>query len=220
MKRLLIILGSIIAAITAATLAWRKASERVSLPCPSSIAGFLGIHFWESVRGPEAILDRLGLQPGMTLLDAGAGPGRVSIPAAGRVTPGGEVIAFDMQPAMLAKLEARAKAEQVPGIRTIQGKLGSGNLPANLCDRAIMVTVLGEIPDRAAALADIYRVLKPGGILSDTEVFPDPHFLTQSTVRDLGEEAGFRVGDTFGGPLAFTMHLIKEGNEDNEEKDR
>lgn len=216
MRRILFTLGGIVAAIAAAILAWRKASERFSLPCPSTIAGFLQVPYMESVRGADAILDRLDLRPGMTLLDAGAGQGRVSLPAARRVAPDGEVIAFDLQPAMLAKLDARAKAEQVSGIRTIQGKLGSGSLPANLVDRAIMSTVLGEVPDRAAALADIYRTLKPGGILSDTEVFPDPHFLTQGTVRRLAEEAGFRVGEVFGGPLAFTMHLIKDDNEEND----
>lgn len=216
MKRLLLILGGVIAATAGVTLVWRKASERISLPCPSTIAGFLHVPFMESVRGAEAILDRLDLHPGMTLLDAGCGPGRVSLPAARRVAPGGEVIAFDLQPAMLAKLDARAKAEQVPGIRTIQGKLGSGSLPANLCDRAILVTVLGEVPDRAAALKEIFHSLKSNGILSDTEVFPDPHFLTQGTVRRLAEGAGFRVGDVFGGPLAFTIHLIKDENEEND----
>jgi len=217
MKRFLLILGSIVAAIAAVTVAWRKAGQRFALPCPSAIAGVLHLPFRESVRGPEAILDRLDLRPGMTLLDAGCGPGRISIPAARRVTPGGEVIAFDLQPAMLAKLEARAQAEDVPGIRAIQGKLGGGSLPANLCDRAIMSTVLGEVPDKAAALEEIYRALKPGGILSDTEVFPDPHFLTQSTVRRLAEDAGFRVRATFGGPLAFTMHLVKEARAETEQ---
>jgi len=40
----------------------------------------------------------------------------------------------------------------------------------------VLVTVLGEVPDREAALREIFDALKPGGILSVTEIIFDPHF--------------------------------------------
>lgn len=59
-------------------------------------------------------------------------------------------------------------------------------------DRAWLVTVLGEVPAREAALREVYKALKLGGVLSIAEVIPDPHYQNQSTVRRLAEGAGFR----------------------------
>jgi ubiquinone/menaquinone biosynthesis C-methylase UbiE len=46
-----------------------------------------------------------------------------------------------------------------------------------------LITVLGELPDRPAALKEIQRVLRPGGHLSVSEQFPDPDFVTTSALR-------------------------------------
>jgi hypothetical protein len=51
--------------------------------------------------------------------------------------------------------------------------------------------------------------LKPGGILSITEVIFDPHFQRQATVAALAQAAGFRHKALFGHRLAYTMHLEK-----------
>jgi ubiquinone/menaquinone biosynthesis C-methylase UbiE len=71
------------------------------------------------------------------------------------------------------------------------------------------VSVLGEIPDREAALKEIYQALKPGGILSVTEVIFDPHFQRRSTVASLAGAVGFREKTFFGNQVAFTMNLEK-----------
>ena len=62
---------------------------------------------------------------------------------------------------------------------------------ANNFDRALLVTVLGEIPDRDAALRAIFDALKPGGILSITEILRDPHYQRRTTVLRLA--AGGRL---------------------------
>jgi len=49
------------------------------------------------------------------------------------------------------------------------------------------------MPDRAAALARSRSVLKPGGLLSITEIRPDPHFLPLATVQARTEAASFRL---------------------------
>jgi predicted methyltransferase len=71
----------------------------------------------------------------------------------------------------------------------------------------VLVTVLGEIPDRLAALRDLYAALKPGGILLVKEVIGDPHYQTMPKVKDLAQQAGFRLGATDGSWLGFTMKL-------------
>jgi predicted methyltransferase len=71
--------------------------------------------------------------------------------------------------------------------------------------------VLGEIPDRVAALREIYAALKPGGLLSITEVLPDPHYQSRRAVRRMAEEAGFKVEEAYSGRRSFTMNLIRPG---------
>ena len=72
-----------------------------------------------------------------------------------------------------------------------------------------LCTVLGEIPDREAALRQCYTALKPGGSLSITEIFPDPHYQSRATVQQLAEAAGFRLQATHGPWYFFTANFIK-----------
>ncbi len=66
--------------------------------------------------------------------------------------------------------------------------------------------------DRAAGLRAIFDALKPGGILSVTEVVFDPHFQGQGTVLRLAAGVGFRKRAFFGNRFAFTLHLEKPAN--------
>lgn len=136
------------------------------------------------------------------MLDAGCGPGRLSVPAARRVAPHGEVVALDIQPGMLDRLRVRAAAAGMTNIRPILGGLGQGLLDRDAFDRALLVTVLGDIPDRAAALREIRAALQPG-VLAVTEVVLDPHYQPPGTVRRLAEEAGFRPDRRYGTPLGL-----------------
>jgi len=146
----------------------------------------------------------------MWVVDVGSGPGRLTLPAAQLVGPTGVVVALDTQSEMLRILEERMAKRGVSNIRTILGGVGEGRLSHGVFDRALLVTVLGEIPDQLRALREIYDALKPGGILSITEVFPDPHYQRKTTVRKLAEQAGFRLDRQFGGWLAFTMNFSKD----------
>ncbi|UCF20544.1 MAG: class I SAM-dependent methyltransferase, partial [Gemmatimonadota bacterium] len=131
------------------------------------------------------------------------------IPAARLVGPEGRVVALDLQPGMIRRLEERISALGLDRIETILAGAGDGKMPKSSFDRALLVTVLGEIVDRSAALREIYDALKPGGTLSITEVLPDPHYQTRSRVRRLAESAGFRFDELLGPCYAFTMNLIK-----------
>ena len=154
------------------------------------------------------IIEHLDLAPGMTVLDAGCGPGRLTVPLAERVHPG-EVMAVDIQEGMLACASEKARQANVTNVRFVQAGVGEGKLPRDYFDRAVMVTVLGEIPDQRAALEEIFDALKPGGTLSVTEVIFDPHFQGRGKVAQLAEVAGFREGAFFGNCIAFTLHLEK-----------
>jgi ubiquinone/menaquinone biosynthesis C-methylase UbiE len=65
----------------------------------------------------------------------------------------------------LQRVQAKAQAANLNNIRFLQAGAGEDKLEHSYYDRAVLVTVLGEIPDREAALREIVEALKPGGIL-------------------------------------------------------
>ncbi len=203
------VLFACLAAVIALSIAWRFGARVFSLPCPAVFAWVLENDFMERRGGSAAVVERLGLQPGMRVADVGCGPGRLTLPIAGRVAPSGEVVALDLQLRMIERLERRLRERNVTNVRVVHGGAGDGKLPQDYFDRAILVTVLGEIPDRLRALKEIRSSLKPGGFLSITEILPDPHYQRLSTVRHLAEAAGFRIGDSIGSLFSFTIHLYR-----------
>jgi ubiquinone/menaquinone biosynthesis C-methylase UbiE len=163
--------------------------------------------YFQAVAGAQLLLDRAGVGGGMQVLDAGCGPGRVTLPAAARVGPKGLVVALDLQASMLERLRARLATARVTNVETLAAGLGDGRLDQARFDVALLVTVLGEIPDKRAALAEIRRALRPGGVLSVTEVLPDPHYQSVTRVRALAAEAGLVEAALHQGWLSYTINL-------------
>jgi ubiquinone/menaquinone biosynthesis C-methylase UbiE len=192
------------------SLVWRLISNRKSLPCPSWLGWMVEMDnpFTKTNRA-SVIIGLLGLEPGMKVLDAGCGPGRLSIPAAQAIGQQGELTALDIQPGMLAQVQEKARAAGLSNIRFVQAGLSEGKLEKDYYDRALLVTVLGEISQQEQALKEIYQALKPGGILSVTEVIFDPHFQSRKSVQQVAAKAGFSEVGFFGKRLAYTMHFEK-----------
>jgi ubiquinone/menaquinone biosynthesis C-methylase UbiE len=199
----------IVVAFVGIGVGWRWASRVWSLPCPSLLAGSLESPFFGRFNGARTTVERLGLRPGQKILEIGPGPGRLLIPAAKRVLPGGEAVGIDIQQKMLDRLKVRAEQANVTNLRMIHGDATKQHVPEASFDLVYLCTVLGEIPDRPTALAECYRALKPGGVLSITEMFGDPHYQSRSTVRRLAEAAGFRPRSVYGNWLRFTADFVK-----------
>jgi ubiquinone/menaquinone biosynthesis C-methylase UbiE len=203
-----IVLGALIA-VGVFTLGWRWASREWSLPCPSLLAWSLDNSLVQ--RSPLTLktLDQIGFHPGDKVLEIGPGPGRLLIPAAQRVMPGGEVVGIDIQPKMVERLRRNAEKAGLTNLTVILGDASQPHVPEATFDLAFLCTALGEIPDRSAALAQCCRALKPGGRLSVTEVMLDPHYQRRSTVQRLSEGAGFRFVSIEGGWWYYTASFVK-----------
>lgn len=200
-----ILLGMIVV-IAAVGLIWR----RDALPCPAWLGWMVEMdNPFTKYNRAAVIVQFLDLRPGMKVLDAGCGPGRLTLPLSKVVGPQGEVLAVDLQEDMLARVREKVQASALENVTFLHAALGAGQLPQIGFDRALLVTVLGEIPDQVSALKEIYDTLKPGGILSVTEVIFDPHFQRRETVLRAAEEVGFREKAFYGKKLAYTLHLEK-----------
>lgn len=192
------------------SLGWRVASRRFAIPCPAWMKWLLDPPFVNDISGRNRkTVDHLDLEPGMRVLDAGCGTGRVSIPVARAVGPAGEVTAIDVQEEMLREVEKRAADAGLANIRLLRMHLGTDRLETGTFDRAVMVTVLGEIPDRERALSDLYRALKPGGILLVEETVRDPHYQSRSTVLALAQAEGFVEKAYYGTWFSYALALEK-----------
>ena len=201
MDAALVAVAVLVALLVAAALVWRAASRRRHVPCPAWLEWMMENRYMERAAG-EGVLRALDLRPGLDVLDAGCGGGRLTLPVADRVAPS-TVVALDAQADMLDLVRRRAAERGLVNVRLVQARLGADPVPGTY-DRIALVAVLGEIPDPDRALADLHRVLRPGGRLVVAEVFPDPHFQSRATVRRRLETAGFAVAAVDGNALMHT----------------
>ncbi len=186
--------------------------RRRPIPHPPSLTFLFENPIAEIFVGRQLLLERAGLAPGMRVLDAGCGPGRLTVPLAKAVGETGEIVALDGQPAVLRKLEERISAQGLHNVRSLSAGLGEGALEQGVFDRAILAMVLGEVRDREAALREIFTALRPGGILCITEVFGDPDYRRPANVRREVEAVGFRLVARYGGFPAFTLDFERPGS--------
>ncbi|QHA05239.1 methyltransferase domain-containing protein [Streptomyces broussonetiae] len=127
------------------------------------------------------MLAELGLRAGHTVLDLGCGPGTDLRALAEAVTPDGCVIGVDHDPAMVDAARTRTADLSVVDVRS--GDIHDLALPDRLADRARTDRVLQHVSDPRAALAEIRRVLRPGGRL----VMGEPDWETLAVDHPDGE---------------------------------
>lgn len=203
-------LGKLLLLLGVTGLVWRWASRHRALPCPGLLEGALETPLTDRLLGTQATLDRMGLRPGQRVLEIGPGPGRLLIPAARRVLPGGEAVGLDLQPGMVERLRARAAEAGISNLTALLGDAARPCVSAASFDLVYLCTALGEIKEQEAALRQCYAALRPGGMLSITEIFPDPHYQSRTTVRQMAEAAGFRPHAVHGPWYFFTINLTKD----------
>jgi SAM-dependent methyltransferase len=105
------------------------------------------------------------LGSGEHVVDVGSGAGIDSLIAAGMVGPSGRVVGVDMTAAMLAKARSAAAAAGVANVEFREGTAEALPVEDAWADVVISNGVLNLLPDKSLGLAEMARVLKPGGRL-------------------------------------------------------
>jgi ubiquinone/menaquinone biosynthesis C-methylase UbiE len=209
------------AATLGAALWWRKNPSA----CP------YGQRLW--VEAPHPVITRerlrkvLGPQPGERILEIGPGTGYYTLDmaewvgggargdrtagdgsSANRV--GGTVEIFDLQQEFLDHVMRRAAERGLRNVLPTQGDATALPYEADSMDAVVLTAVLGEIPDRAAALREIQRVLKPSGRLVVGEILGDPHFTSLPSLRLQAAAVGLTYEAHSGNRLAYFARLSPE----------
>jgi ubiquinone/menaquinone biosynthesis C-methylase UbiE len=185
----------------AAALWWRKNPSA----CP------YGQRFW--VEAPHPLITRERLrsvlrpQPGERLLEIGPGTGYYSCELAEWVAPTGTLELFDLQQEFLDHAMRAAADRGLANLVPTQGDATQLPFEDASLDGVILTAVLGEIPDRLAALREVRRVLKPEGRLVVGELFGDPHFTSRGSLRRLVVEAGLELSEVSGPWFGYFARL-------------
>jgi ubiquinone/menaquinone biosynthesis C-methylase UbiE len=197
-----------VAAAIAAVAFWLRKNPSA---CPYSQ------RFW--VEAPHPFITRsrlrevLAPRPGERVLEVGPGTGYYTLDLAEWAGPDGSVEILDIQQEMLDHTMARAAERDIPNINPTLADATKMPYEDSSFDAAVLVTVLGEVPDQDAALRELARVLKPGGRLVVGELLGDPHYVAHRALRLRVAGAGLAYEERSGSALGYFARFAKPGAE-------
>jgi len=149
------------------------ASEWLDRAPPGAVDSFAG------VGNPH---ERADMQPGETVLDLGSGAGLDAIVASLAVGPTGKVLGVDLNPSMCLKAQAHAAATGAT-MECHEGRMEDIPVPDASVDVVISNGVINLSFQKRRVVEEMYRVLKPGGRISITDIVSAKQ-LSQSIIND------------------------------------
>jgi len=143
----------------------------------------------------DRIMDILGIAPGKTVADVGAGSGWFTVRAAKRVGNTGRVYAVDINPAAIKYIDERIQKDQLNNVKTIVGKPDNPELPPDALDAVLLLKTYHEVAKPVALLRNLRAALRPGarvGII-DRDGNGEDHGVHKEIVLREAGEAGYRL---------------------------
>jgi ubiquinone/menaquinone biosynthesis C-methylase UbiE len=128
----------------------------------------------ELAADSAALLDRVGLRPGQSVIDLGCGPRGILDVLAERVSPAGRVVGLDADPAHTSMAAEFAAGRGLSGVEIVTADAGRTGLPAASFDLVHTRTLLVNLPEPATVAAEMVRLAKPGGWVASME--PDTEY--------------------------------------------
>jgi SAM-dependent methyltransferase len=140
----------------------------------------------------DAVARGMGIAPGETVADIGAGSGYYVTRLSPRVGPGGKILAEDVTPAYLASLERRVKG--LDNVTVVRGEAHDPRLPAASVDAAILVHMYHEIAQPFGLLHNLAQAMRPGGRVGivDADDIPSRHGTPPALLHCELAAAGYR----------------------------
>lgn len=157
-------------------------------------------------RDPYKLLNAAGLKPGQKVLEVGCGPGFFTIPAAKIVGEEGLIYAIDVNQFAIRRVENKIAKEGLRNVKPSLTNASNTGLPDSSIDLAFLFGlryIAGGLED---VISEIYRILKPGGVLSFEK--------TRGSEKKLIEEVE-RGGFTYSERQARIFLFTKEKNSQN-----
>ncbi len=136
--------------------------------------------------------------------------GHITIPVARRLAENGSsgsLVCLEMQPDMACVARRCVEEAGLTNAEVREGDVSTTPQEPDTYDLASLVTVLGEIPDRVAAISSLRDALKPGGTLSFTEIFGDPHYQFYADLERRCLAEGLEPAGRLGSWLAYTANF-------------
>jgi len=110
------------------------------------------------------------IKPGDTVIDLGSGAGNDCFVARAETGTTGRVIGVDFTPEMIEKARINAQKLGFNNVEFRQGDIEKMPVTANIADVVVSNCVLNLVPDKKVAISEIFRVLKPGGHFSISDI--------------------------------------------------
>jgi ubiquinone/menaquinone biosynthesis C-methylase UbiE len=144
-------------------------------------------------------MDILGLAPGKSVADIGAGSGWFTVLAAQRVRPLGTVYAIDINPEAIHYIDRRVQKQSLTNVKTILSTPDDPKLPNEMVDPVLLLKTYHEVVDPVALLEHLRPALRRGARLGIIDRNGDAanHGVSQKIVVNEAARAGYHLVDTY-----------------------